>query len=187
MATTDVIQSILAPVVMITACALLLNSIGAQYTNFANQLRALALERVELLRQLAKASTDLTFLESKLEIIDRQLPLLLSHHHSLHNTMLLIYLSIIACLTSMSILGCSVVFRTVWVERAALLSFLIGVVTLFIGMLVLTRCFRGSHQLEQFIVHKTCQLAHPTNPSRPEPAPRPQIDQHREPDSNSYH
>lgn len=159
MTTTESIQSILAPVVMITACALLLNNIGAQYTNFGNQVRSLAFDRIDTLQKLSDHPQDPSFLEAKLEIINWELTHLQKHHQSLHNAMMMIYLAIIACLICMFILGFSVVLTTVWIERAALFSFLAGMINLFIGMFLLTRCFQGSHQLEGLVVQKTCHLS----------------------------
>lgn len=50
--TTRTIQLILAPVVMVTACGILVNGLIGRYTNITNRLRTMAHERLELLRQL---------------------------------------------------------------------------------------------------------------------------------------
>ena len=51
----ETIQLILAPVVMITACALLLNSLGARYSGLSNRLQTLAKDRLTLLDNAAQS------------------------------------------------------------------------------------------------------------------------------------
>ena len=84
--TVETIQLILAPVVMITSCALLLNNIGGRYLALTNRLRSLARERLDLVSQSATGTADNLLVQERLGQIEFQIPPLLRHHRNLHNS-----------------------------------------------------------------------------------------------------
>ena len=83
---TRLIQLMIVPVVMVTACALLINGILQQYASINDRLRLMARERLELWHpREAEQATPMTardaFITERLEQIDTQLPQLLQRHH----------------------------------------------------------------------------------------------------------
>lgn len=50
--TARIIQTIIAPTVLITACAIILNGIIGQYNTIGSRLSSLAHERLELLQKM---------------------------------------------------------------------------------------------------------------------------------------
>lgn len=73
------IQLVLAPVVMITACSLILNGLLAHYSTINVRLRKLTKERLELTLNPHQIDTvGPQYINERLQQIDRQLPYLLS-------------------------------------------------------------------------------------------------------------
>jgi hypothetical protein len=90
------IQLIIAPVVMVTSCAVLVNGILSRYLSVGDRLRLMTHERLDLLRRpdgtldRPQAEAD-QYKAERLSEIDRQMPALLSRHELLHNATLMIY------------------------------------------------------------------------------------------------
>jgi len=55
---TRIIQTIIAPVVMVNACAILLGGLVSHSNAINDRLRAMARERIEMLRALGMLTTD---------------------------------------------------------------------------------------------------------------------------------
>ena len=81
----QIIQFIVAPVVMISSCALILNGLLARYGAINDRLRLMTHERLELLR--TDKNDPLT--AERVSEIDRQIPILLHRHKQLHDAVLL--------------------------------------------------------------------------------------------------
>ena len=158
--TVETIQLILAPVVMISSCALLLTSLGARYSHVLNRLHTLAHEQFDLLQQQPNSGDVFDFNQERLQELDIQLPGLLKHHRNLHNAILLLYLSITLFLGSMFALACAAAISLYWMEVVALLVFLAGVGLLFAGISLTALDFRTSHCLLQGEVRRLCRLRH---------------------------
>ena len=159
--TPEIIQFILAPVVMITACALLLNSLGSRYATIANRLRSLSHERFELLQKTDLQKTDppetrFSFIQERIQQIESQLPDLLNHHRSLHHAILRIYVAIALFLASMFILSGAAMTQWRSLEMMALIIFLAGVGFLFLSILFTAIDFRQSHKVTENEVKRIC-------------------------------
>jgi len=154
--TPEIIQFILAPVVMITACALLLNSLGSRYATVANRLRSLGHERFELLQKTDEPETRFSFIQERIQQIESQLPDLLNHHRSLDHAILRIYVAIALFLASMFILSGAAMTQWRPLEMIALIVFLAGVGFLFLSILFTAIDFRQSHKVTENEVKRIC-------------------------------
>lgn len=149
------IQLIIAPVVLITACAIIQGSILSRFVYIGQRLRSLANERLELLR--TSKMEDAFFLE-RLQEIDRQLPLLKHRHRLLQRAILLTYSAISIFLASMFAIALSVAFNASGVAAAALLCFLLGTCLLLIGVILAGQEIRMSHQAICYEVNRIASL-----------------------------
>jgi uncharacterized membrane protein len=145
------IQLIIAPVVLITACALIQNAILGRYASVGQYMRSLTLERLNLLR----SNDDMFYLE-RLQEIDRQIPLLIQRHRLLQNTVLIIYGAIVIFLVNMFAIALAVALDTGAIATFALLLFLGGTGTLLTGVCSTALEVRMSHRA---ICYETNQIS----------------------------
>ncbi|HEY9626195.1 MAG TPA: DUF2721 domain-containing protein [Coleofasciculaceae cyanobacterium] len=139
----DTIQLIIAPVVLITACALIQNAVLGRYASVGQYMRSLALERLALLRSDEKA--DVFYLE-RLQEIDRQTPLLIRRHRLLQNAALIIYSATSIFLGSMFAIALAVTLNSAIVASLTLTLFLLGTGILLLGVLSISVEIRMSHR-----------------------------------------
>src|ERR1043165_3445321 len=85
------IQTLLTPVLMISACGLLLLSVKHRYSRINDRLRGLTRERLEILPARGEEKID-----RQLRTIEAQLPGLLKRNKILRDALLALYLGIIA-------------------------------------------------------------------------------------------
>ncbi|MEO8392590.1 MAG: DUF2721 domain-containing protein [Chloroflexota bacterium] len=128
----QIIQFIVAPVVMISSCSLVLNGLLARYGAINDRLRLMARERFELLRALQSDRYN----EERLSEIDRQLPDLLHRHKQVHDAVLLTYCSIFLFLVTMFAIAGLVVSSVAWVSTLVLLLFLGALLALMTGVAI---------------------------------------------------
>jgi hypothetical protein len=100
---TRTIQLILAPVVMLSACAIFVGGLLSHYEAINARMRAMARERLELLRSSTGGDQ---FLNERLAELDLQLPQLLQHHARVHHALLAAYSGILILVASM----CAIAF-----------------------------------------------------------------------------
>ena len=137
------IQLIIAPVVLITACALIQTAILGRYAAVGQYLRSLALERLQLLR--SDEAKDQFYLE-RMQEIDRQIPLLTRRHRLLQNTVLIVYLSMSIFLMNMFAIAFSVASSSAEIATLTLALFLLGTGVLFVGVCSIAIEVRMSHR-----------------------------------------
>jgi energy-coupling factor transporter transmembrane protein EcfT len=153
--TAQIIQLILAPVVMISACGILLSGLVGRYTSSSSQLRMMTHERLELLREEKDMSH---FKQERLWQLDTQLPKLLRHHAALHAAILALYWSIAIFVISMFAIALAASTNTAWLATGALLLFLVGTGTVLIGITLTAIDFRTTHHLIQYEVQRACDF-----------------------------
>lgn len=158
MSATDVsktIQLIIAPVVLITACALIQNAILIRYAAVGQYMRSLALERLQLLR--SSQAADLFYLE-RLQEIDRQIPFLTQRHRLLQNIVVLIYGSISIFLMNMFAIAFTVAIGSDASATFALILFLLGTGVLLVSVFLTTVEIQKSHQAICYEVGRIAML-----------------------------
>lgn len=131
------IQLILAPVVMVTACAILLGSLQTRYGAINDRLRVMSRERLELLMQSQPApDTALAgdpFTRERVSQIDAQLPMLLNHHTLSHHAVLTVYCAVVVFLADMFVIALGSLVISDLLATLVLLLFLVGIGLLLAG------------------------------------------------------
>ena len=146
------IQFILAPVVMVSSCAILLTGFLARYAGINDRMRAMTQERLGLLRAAPDDATGSTatdpLVAERLGEIDRQLPELLRRHELVRDSVLVVYLAILVFVASMFVVAVATLTGL----------FLTGTALLLIGVLLTASEVRGSHAAVEFEVTRVLSL-----------------------------
>jgi Protein of unknown function (DUF2721) len=157
------IQLMLAPIVMVTSCAILVNGMLQRYGEINDRMRAMTHERLELL-QTGEADTPAHHLAGgrlraeRLTEIDLQLPGLLRRHHLLHNGMLALYGSILCLVASMFVIGWAALRTSPQLARVALFVFLAATLVMLAGVLLVAIEIRASQREIHFEVRRVVAL-----------------------------
>jgi hypothetical protein len=130
------LQLILAPVVMISSAAVLLNGLLTHYGEVNGRVRDMNRERLELVRSLDSASDPLQL--ERLTEIDHQLPDLLHRHRLIHDAVLAVYYAIVVLVVSMFADGVTAVSEISWLGLGVLGLLLLGTGVLLVGVLLTT-------------------------------------------------
>ena len=152
------IQLILAPVVMVTACAILAGGLLTRYAAINDRLRAIARERLDLLRAGAGAAQRDSFTTERLEELDAQVPGLLHRHKQARDAVLGIYAASLVFIGNMFLIALAAATQSEWLANAVLLVFLAGIATLFAALLQTVLEARTSHQAVHYEVRRVTGL-----------------------------
>lgn len=155
---TRTIQLILAPVVMVTACAILLTGLLSRYAAINDRLRVMARERFDLLAANRASQPADSLVAERLEEIDAQLPMLLRHHKLAHDSVLFVYYAVAAYIADMFVIAALVAASAVWASAVVLLLFLAGTGLLLVGVLLTAREVRTSHLALHYEVERVARL-----------------------------
>lgn len=147
------IQIILAPVVMVTACAILVQGLLARYVTINERLRAMSAERLRLLY-----TQDDEFRARRLQLIDKQVPILLSHHRRTRDAVVSVYGAVLIFIVDMFIIASAAMYMSAWLATLSLLLFLAGIAVLFLGVLLIALEIRTSHQALHYEVASVLAL-----------------------------
>ncbi len=149
----QIIQLILAPVVMITSCSLVLNGLLSRYAAINDRLRLMVRERLDLLRAPADS------LEAeRLNEIDQQIPDLLRRHRQTHDAVLLIYFAVLLFVASMFVIALLVISGTAWIGTIVLVLFLGAILALMGGVALAVVEIYGSNRALHFEVERVVKL-----------------------------
>jgi hypothetical protein len=153
------IQLILAPVVMVTACAILLGGLLSHYATINDRLRALARERLDLLRQAnANATVPDAFILERLQEIDKQIPDLLHRHRLERDAVLCVYCAVLVFLVTMLVIAIAAVANSAEIATAALIVFMGGTGILSWGVLLTAVEVRQSQRAVEYEVRRVAGL-----------------------------
>ncbi|HVU09812.1 MAG TPA: DUF2721 domain-containing protein [Phototrophicaceae bacterium] len=126
----QIIQWILAPVVMVSGCSLVLSGIIGRFGTINDRLRLMSQERLQLLR----ASHTDPYADERLDEIDHQIPDLLHRHKQMHDSVLLIYGSIFLFVLDMFAIALLVVSGLPWMSSVVLAFFFGGLLALLLAV-----------------------------------------------------
>jgi len=149
------IQIILAPVVMVTACAILLQGLLGRYSAFNDRLRLMVGERLKLLYTERPGDP---FRTERLRQIDATIPLLLAHHRKAHDAVLAVYAAALIFVVDMFVIAFAAIYQWVWLADAALLLFLAGIAVLILGIMITALEVRTSHVALHYEVMRVAAL-----------------------------
>lgn len=170
--TTDtiarLIQLILAPVVMVSAwmvsaCAILVSGALSHYAAINDRLRALARERLELLRgptgklRMPAASED-AFTTKRLQEIDDQLPGLAHRLDLVHSALVAVYGAILVLVLSMFVIAFAALDSSSPLATAALVIFLLGTAIMLVGIVLVAIEIGQSNGTIQYEVRRVMRL-----------------------------
>jgi hypothetical protein len=139
------IQDILAPVVMVTACAIILGGLWTHAESINDRLRAMNQERLELWRQPPTADAYIT---ERLAEIDAQAPMLLRRHHRVRQAIVMAYAAIMVYIVSMFAIALTVLRNTT--GAPALLLFLTATLLLLVAVVLAILEIRISHRALEY-------------------------------------
>lgn len=131
---TRVIQLVLAPVVMVSACAILLGSLQQRYAVINERLRAMSRELFDLHFSDQAAGEDEPRRSERLKEIDIQVPLLLRRHRLAHHAVLAAYGAAGVFILDMFAIAVTVLLNQNGLSAAVLVLFLAGLLFLLAGV-----------------------------------------------------
>lgn len=150
------IQLIIAPVVLITACAIIQGGVLGRFMYVGQRMRSLANERLELLHT---GKMENAFSLERLQEIDRQIPLLKQRHRLLQKAVLLIYSAVSVFLVTMFVIALSVASNAGGVAAITLLCFLLGTCLLLVGVIFAGQEIRMSHHAICYEIDRISSLS----------------------------
>ncbi len=153
--TTNIIQLIVAPVVMITSCSLILSGLLTRYAAVNDRLRVMTRERLDLVFAATPAGA---LQAERLNEIDRQTPDLLTRHTALHNSIFVVYGAILLFIANMFIIALAAFFDSAALATAVLIEFLLATLALFGGVLIAAIEVRSSHRAVQYETRRVSAL-----------------------------
>jgi hypothetical protein len=157
------IQLIIAPVVMVTACAILTTGVLAHFGAVNDRLRALTRERFELLKGpdgslSATYANRAAFTRERLTELDRQIPELAQRLDLIHAALLALYGAVVVFLVSMVVIaGAALGGGAVW-AGAALTCFLAGTAVLLLAVVLVAWEMRRSNESVQYEARRVMRL-----------------------------
>ncbi|MGB2868537.1 MAG: DUF2721 domain-containing protein [Bacteroidota bacterium] len=129
----QVIQLILAPAVMISACGLLLLGISSKFSTILNRIRILNEEKRKLLHQAGKQELQ-TADNQRLESITKQIGRLLSRARLVRNSLFCYFLAVGLFVVTSLLIGLDFFVNVLPIRYFIIASFLTGMVTMFFGV-----------------------------------------------------
>ncbi len=140
-----ILQLILAPVVMVTACAIIVNALLTHYSAIGDRMRALARERVELLDTGLGDPATGPLVGERLGQIEQQIPTLTLRHKQVRDAVLLVYVALFLFIIDMFVIGATVISGYRPAGTAIVALFLAGIAVLAAGVLMTVIEVRISH------------------------------------------
>jgi hypothetical protein len=134
-AATQAIQLILAPVVMVTACAILVGGILTHYQAVNDRVRALNAERYQIARGFGGTQSPDPLTEERLAQIDHQLRDLLRRLRLLHASVVTTYAAIALFIACMIAIAAAVLVNAESPAAGVIGLFLLGTLVLLAGVL----------------------------------------------------
>jgi hypothetical protein len=166
------IQIILAPVVMISACAITFGALQSRYAAINDRLRLMTRERLDLLRMLGVRIVPVmapqatlapigdTYATERMVELDVQIPQLLRRHRIAHIALLAVYYAMIVFIISMFVIAAAVVTEAAVLTSVALLVFLLGMMVLLGGIVAIAEEVRASHRTLRYEVERVLSLGY---------------------------
>ena len=153
---TRTIQLILAPVVMLSACAIFVGGLLSHYEALNARMRSMARERLELLRTSLESDR---FFDERLAELDVQLPQLLERHALVHHALLAAYSGMLILVASMCAIAFSAVTAAEWLVALVLAMFVAGILAILLSVVLIALEVRTSQQAVAFEVQRVLRLA----------------------------
>ena len=154
---TATIQLILAPVVMVSACAILLTGLLSRYAVINDRLRIIGQERIDLLRR-KKHDSDDDFIDERLAEIDYQIPELLRRHTLAQDAVLAVYLAVATFIGNMFVIAIAAITQSDSAATLALIVFLAGIAVLLVAIMFTVNEVSSSHRAVHYEARHIAEL-----------------------------
>jgi Protein of unknown function (DUF2721) len=139
------IQLILAPVVMVSACGILLTGMLGHFGNINDRIRRLTGERLEL-SQLQPAEGHEALARERLTEIDHQIPMLIGRHLQVRHAILLANTAVAILVVSMFVIAAAALGHSSATGTVALFVFLAGTAAVMGSAVFMALEVRSSHR-----------------------------------------
>jgi hypothetical protein len=151
------IQLILAPVVMVSACGILLTGMLNHYGNINDRIRRLTAERLQL-SQLRPLEGHEALAGERLVEIDHEVPMLITRHQQVHHAILLAFTAVAILVLSMFIIAATALSHSSAVGTVALFVFLGGTAALLGSAAFMALEVRSSHRTVSYEAMRVIEL-----------------------------
>ena len=139
------IQLILAPVVMVSACGILLTGMLGHFGNINDRIRRLTAERLEL-SQLQPAEGHEALARERLTEIDHEVPMLIDRHLQVRHAILLANTAVAILVVSMFVIAAAALGHSSATGTVALFVFLAGTAAVMGSAVFMALEVRNSHR-----------------------------------------
>lgn len=156
---TRTIQLVLAPVVMVSACAILLGGLLQRYAALNERLRSMNRERFDFMFANDATAVNYQRKQERLAEIGYQIPLLFRRHRLTHHSVLAVYSAVCVFISDMFVIALAAVVNADWCSTLVLLLFLAGVLLLFIGVLYTAVEIWSSNHAVEYEVNRIVELS----------------------------
>lgn len=131
----EIIQTILAPAIMISSCGLIMLGLQNRYSNIVNRIRLLNDERRRLQKKIS-SDQDLEYSESiRFHSIRQQIFELSNRSSLLRNAILFEILAVLFFVMACLLIGLYFIYENKITQILPLVSFLLGMISVFIGLI----------------------------------------------------
>jgi hypothetical protein len=139
------IQLILAPVVMVSACGILLTGMLGHFGTINDRIRRLTAERLEL-SQLRPAEDHEALAQERLTEIDHEVPMLIGRHLLVRHAILLANTAVAILVVSMFVIATAALGHSSATGTVALFVFLAGTAAVMGSAVFMALEVRNSHR-----------------------------------------
>jgi hypothetical protein len=151
------IQLILAPVVMVSACGILLSGMLSHYGNINDRIRRLTAERLQL-AQLQPMEGHEVLAAERLVEIDHEVPMLIARHRQVQHAILLANTSVAILVLSMFVIAAAALSHSSAIGTVALFVFLSGTAALLTSAAFMALEVRSSHRSVTYEAMRVIEL-----------------------------
>jgi ABC-type siderophore export system fused ATPase/permease subunit len=134
--TIQLIQSILAPALMISGCGLILLALLNRYSIMQNRIRLLNNERRKLHRAAEEISNGMELPVGRVKSLDIQIDNLFQRVKMIHNALMFVITGILFFVLSSLAIAAVIFAPSILLAIVPLIIFLLGMISLLIGVLI---------------------------------------------------
>lgn len=145
----QIIQALLTPVLMISACGLLVLTIQNRYGRLNDRLRGLTREKMKLLSEKTDSA------KSHISTIEQQIPELLKRNKFLRNALVAIFSAVTLFILVIFFIALAILYDVPFTAHLSLAAFLFGLIAIFCSMSYVLAELYISHKA---VTHETENL-----------------------------
>ena len=152
------IQLIVAPVVVLSACAIFVGGLLSHYEAISARMRSMASERLEILEATNGKNP---FATERLSEIGTQLPLLLHRHGLVHHSLLAAYPCILILVADMCVIALSALAAIDSLVSLVIAMFVGGILAMLMSVVFIAVEVRTSRDSVTYEVRRILRLEQP--------------------------